>query len=205
MGLLDKIFGIDPTDPEDAQYEIAHASSLEAMGMPSHEARKTAKEFVQKARQMVTERGQLHEPRNYGDWLLSDANDDAQMKTHLANVRRDGVTDADIRDWWNRPPLERALLEISDEHNEMTAFIGAMQKGLPGEDAMVVVRRLHPIYGTPDPENDAGDDNPLPYEFRTRVTNLTNLQLESGELQQRIHSKKSLNAVVREHIRAGQI
>ena len=205
MGLLDKIFGIDPTDPEDAQYEIAHASSLEATGFPPNEARQAAKDAVRKARQMVTERGQQHEPRNYGDWLLSDANDDARMKSHLENVRRDGVTDDDIRDWWNRPPLERALLEVGDEHNEMTAFMGAMQKGLSGEDAMVVVRRLHPIYGTPDPENDAGDNNPLPYEFRTRVTNLTNLQLESGELQQRIHSKKLLNEVVREHIRAGKI
>ncbi|MEO2033577.1 MAG: hypothetical protein ABGZ35_15975 [Planctomycetaceae bacterium] len=205
MGLLDKIFGIDPTDPEDAQYEIAQASSLEAMGFPPHEARKTAKEAVQKARQIVIERGQQHEPRNYGDWLLSDANSGGQMKMHFETVRREGVTDDDIRDWWNRPPLERSLLEIGDEQNEMTAFLGAMEKGLAGDVAMVVVRRLHPIYGTRDPKNDAGDDAPLPYEFRTRVTYLTNLQVQSGEIQQRVQSQKSLNAVVREHIRDGKI
>jgi hypothetical protein len=184
---------------------LAHASMLESIGFPPNEARTTAKEVVAKAREIVDKRGQQHEPRNYGDWLLSDANTDSKMKAHFETVRADGVTDDDIRDWWNRPPLERALLEVGDEQNEMTAFIGAMQKGLSADDAMIIVSRIHPIYGSRDSDKDDGDNSPLPYEFRTRVSNLTAQQVDSGEIQNKIHSKQSFNAIIRKAIRSGRI
>ena len=205
MGLFDKLFNIAPAYPEDVQYELEYATIFESLGFTRSQARKVAKEMVKKARKMVVDRGQLHEPPNYGDWLLSLANTDAKLKNHLDTVRAEGVTEKDIRDWWNLPPTVRTLVELGNEQNEMTAWLESMRNGMSSKEAMVVVRRLHPIYGIADVSKNEGDDAPIPYELGSRVTTWRLNQAEVGTLAAMKNSQRTLNSRIREGILSGTI
>jgi len=203
MGFFSSIFGTDERCPVEVQLERAESCLLEVMGFPQREAPQMAREKIEQAKKLVRQRQQEREPPNLGDLLLQHEADNPEIRDRLGAVRNEGVTEHDIRDWWNRPPLERALLELSDEGSRMTAFISVLQRGGSPEEAGAAAARTNPVYGDPIPNG--GPDGPIPWELRSRITDWTERNSAAGPRAIRSSDFSSFNALVRNQIAAGRL
>lgn len=133
--------------------------------------------------------------------------DDA-VRAALAEKRAEGVTDEDIRWWWNRDDLEiRAMLK-ADERIRVRAYVVRLAKDEAPDVAISSVRKHFAIFAEPsDPIDVTDQDRPLPCELKNRVTRyIQRRSLENPEQYERdIQSSSSFNALVRWEIRAGNL
>jgi len=195
----------------------AHESELEefyvdmyvsAKGLSPSEARKTIRTFIQQAKEEAQREGTADLPQNFGDELLAIESTDEKVKAMFSNVRKEGVTDEDIRWWWNMPDLERRLMLKEDENSRIAAFMHHTDQGLSGEEAAVRVKKFNAMYGDPnDTSKSSGDDRPLPFELKDRINRYIEMRAEQGadSFKADLEATSSFNALVRLEMRNGKL
>jgi hypothetical protein len=208
-GIFSKLFGsasgIEKTLEE--QYVTIFE---EMMGMPPAQARQTFRDLLAEAKQLSKAQGTFDLPTNFGDVLLEDESSDDEVKAMLYKKREEGVTNEDIKWWWNRHDLERAMMFKVDELHKLALFTKLIEEdGQPEKRAAHWVRKQHPYYGDPDDTtHTAGEDRPLPFELKDRINRyvIERQQKDPKEFKTDIDIRSStFNALVRREIENGNL
>lgn len=203
MGFLSDLFS-SQSDYE-RQLEETHAQMFQSMmKISASEARRTARDMIRDAKQELKRSGAADMPKDFGDQLLQRESTDPSVKEQLAKKRQEGVTDLDIRWWWNLPAIERVLMEKVDGLQRYALCLD----GQTPVQAAAALRKLHPMYGDPaDTSQTTGDDRPLPYELKDRVNSYIQKRFQNDPLiyKKDISKSSTFNALVRIGIRSGQI
>lgn len=180
-----------------------------AMGMPLDEARKGCRKLLDTAMGAARAEGTLDLPVNYGDILLQQELTSVETRSRLDKLRREGVTDTDIRVWWNMHDLQRRMMLALDDHSKFAAYLKWTKgEGCTHEQA---VERLHnsgPHFGDPeDASRWSGNDRPLPFELKDRINGyVTRRSAEDlSALEHDIKTSSSFNAFVRSEIARGKL
>ena len=189
----------------------------ESMGMNPSDAKEQAEDMLDQAIADSKKERTDDLPQNTGDIILGESGlDDPKIKLivnkskkMLQSRRKEGVTDEDIRYWWNLHDLERRMMIKHDDIARMALFIDQKQKGINADEAAVKVRKLHPMYGDPsDTKHSKGNDRPLPYELKDRINKYIENIRKSGDhekYKKEIDKSSSFNALVRKKIKTGEI
>lgn len=207
MGFLSDLF-LKQSDYE-RQLEATHARMFESMmGIPASEALRTARDMIHDAKEELKRSKADGMAQDSGDQLLQRESTDPLIKEQLARKRQEGVTDADIRWWWNLPAIERVLMEKVDGLQRYTICLKGSGEGHTPGQAAAALRKLHPMYGDPaDTSETTGDDRPLPYELKDRVDSYIQKRFQNDPLiyKKEIANSSTFNALVRRGMRSGQI
>ncbi len=190
------------------ELQIAQESIFRMMGCSEAECVSMATEAVermgQEAMQRATKRTADLFSTGLGKEML--ASEKSNPKNHAAFEKRraEGVTNADIEQWWNLSVFEQELFMVEDEQARMAMFLFLREKGLPPEKASVEVFKLHVKWG--DPYSGSGDDRPIYPEMKFRILQFTEkLQANPEEMHRRFQASTSLNALVRSEMRNGRL
>lgn len=176
------------------------------MGIPLADARAAVQEMIRQAKDAARREGADELPEPYGDHLLEQEDRDPELQARLAGRRGEGVTDDDVRVWWNLPDVERRLIVEIDAMWRLGVFAEAVRRGKTPQEALDFVRKHFPMFGSPQEAPDRGDDRPLPIELKPRVNAWTERQRDALDgLRARIAAASSFNAVVRDELRAGRM
>lgn len=174
------------------------------------QARAMAAEFVEMAFQASKSERTFDLPQDYGDRLIADEARDPAMRARLAIRRAEGVRDEDLRWWWNRHDVQRRLAVVLDAVMKSAAmrFLHEQQK-LPEAEVLRRLALLYPDYSDSldDPNIGADADAPLPIELKNRVSDYLAREASSpeGRVPRLLKGKTSLNALLRDEVRAGKI
>ena len=181
----------------------------ESMGMPEEVAREIFKALAEEQKNSAHTEGTDQLPESFGEILLEREQTDEKVQEAFAPKRAEGVTDQDIAFWWNMHDLERRMICKVDEMNRILLFEKLVQGSSVSEiEAARTVAKRFPIYG--DPAHlvlDTEDDRPLPFELKWRVNRyLTEkTKADSEKFQNEIEDSTSLNALLREAMRQGEL
>ncbi|HWR20466.1 MAG TPA: hypothetical protein VN444_01245 [Verrucomicrobiae bacterium] len=207
MGFLSDLFSRQSDD--ERQLEATHARMFQSMmGLSASEARRIARDMIHDAKEELKRSEAPDMAQDIGDQMLQRESTDPSVQEQLAKKRQEGVTDADIRWWWNLPALERVLIEKVDGLERYTICLKWSGEGHTPGQAAATLRKLHPMYGDPaDTSETTGDDRPLPYELRNRVNSYIQKRSQDDPLAYKkdIAHSSTFNALVRRGIRSGQI
>ena len=207
MGFLSDLFS-SQSDYE-RQLEATHARMFQSMmGISASEARRIARDMIHDAKEELKRTETSDTAQDFGDQLLQRESTDPSVQEQLAKKRHEGVTDADIRWWWNLPAIERVLMEKVDGLQRYTICLKGSGEGHTPGQAAATLRKLHPMYGDPaDTSETTGDDRPLPYELKDRVNSYIQKRSHDDPLAYKkdIANSPTFNALVRKGIRNGQI
>src|SRR5205807_1974620 len=111
------------------------------------------------------------------EWFAAAEQGSARESEFLASRRVDGVTDKDIRWYWNLSDIDRCIFSKIAEIDRTAMFVEKLQdagEANPGGSidefaniAMARVRKFHPFYdyGSADDGHTSGDDKPIPPEL----------------------------------------
>lgn len=183
---------------------LQYAQAYAAMGVPAAEAKQQAQQFVLAGIADVNARGWQNQPVNYGDQILSQESSNPQLAESLARLRREGVTDADIKGWWNMTALDRVLIEKSDEQNRTAAFLACLEQGMDGDEAAAKTFQANPRFG--NPTGDGDPDGPIPIELKMRIVEWSERHQASPKtLAAKLANCSSFNALVRSEIASGAL
>lgn len=179
------------------------------MGVSPSQAKRAFRDMLQKAKEESLEEGTSNLPPNFGDVLLEKETTDEKIRSWLAMKRNEGVSDEEIREWWNMHDLERRILLSFDDVSRFNRFFksGEEDRGDEEETARGG-REFFPVYGDPnEPSHTAGDDRPLPYELRNRVDRYLErkAQTDPEGCRRQIERSSTFNAFIRKEIRKGNI
>lgn len=202
MGIFSWLFGRD-TELERTLVDL-YAQMADPMGYSPREARAWAKHALKEAKRDAKKEGTDKLGPDFGDFLLAMESTDPEFRRQLEKIRREGVTDDDIRWWRNMHDLERRMMIAHDTLCQYTAYANTREEGCTPDDAMAKVRKTFPIYGDPDDISGAsGDDRPLPIELKDRINSWA-CGHKPG-IRQRVERASSMNAIIRAEIRAGRL
>lgn len=185
-----------------------HARMFLAMSshsMSKGEARRTAARLVDEVRRQAINEGTFH-LSNAGKAYFELVQHDPSMRKQLDAKRLDGVTDADIHWWWDLHDLERRMMVAVDDWSKLASFRLSKQQGLSEVEAVAHLRRFFPIFGDPtNTTHTRGDDRPLPYELKKRVSEWSTRNANDPEIKRLLEGASSCNAGLRSEIRAGRL
>lgn len=201
-------------DPEAEKIFRERYETYVAMGYSTNIARNLAKQIVRRAMEVCKKESKYGEkPDPF--YLFNKAREDNEVAAYLAAIKKEGVTEEDIKEWYSLSPLERAVLEIEDGAFRTAAFLHEIEKkktdGFEEEEAAkeaaIHVRRHFPIWGDPrDTTHTEGDDRPLPIELKLRELRWRMKQLQDPvAFNIKLHTYSSYNAMVRAVIRKGEL
>jgi hypothetical protein len=195
-----------------------------ARGMSKNQVREMLERVIAAAKA----EGTYNLPPDFGNIVLGEAqtpdNHVKQRADHIRGTlpvkRAEGVTDADIRYYWNLNEIERRWVVEDDNLARMAAYMQALQESPPNlsRDEVTAwaagrVRVFFPMYGDPlDRSNTDGDDRPLPYELKDRVNRYLNAysvrfvgRRADFEKELRAGGFETVNAFVRSKISKGHL
>lgn len=188
-----------------------YTSMYESTGLSKKDAFELASSLMKRAKEESIKAGMLELGPGYGDTLLK--SNDEKTKRKLSLKRSEGVTDKDIRSWWNLHDLERRMMFAQEENTKMTLFIHKVKEqlalGVDEESAYkhagAVTKKFHPYFGVPD-ESDTSPDRDLPQELKDRVNVYIQSRMnDSVQYKKDIETSSSFNALVRREIRKGRL
>jgi len=208
MGLISKLFGDSSQLGVAKKLEDMFVPFFQGMGMPLSEAKREFKDMFKQVKEYSIKQGTINLPDNYGDILIEKEATDEKIKANLAKIRKEGVTDEDIRWWWNRHDLERGMIHYFDFVNAYAQFKSRMEEDkLDAQEAADWTRKYYPLYGDPsDISRFTGDDRPLPHELGNRVNIYLEKRVEEKALFKReLETSSSFNALVRKKIKEGNL
>jgi hypothetical protein len=191
------------------ELEAQYVHTLHMLGLSPSEARRAFWHIMNEIKEEARTTGTSTVPRNFGDWLLERENIDGRVQTMLAKRRAEGVTDQDIRWWWNMHHLERAMMCKLDDLNRhllLTRFIE--HEGLRREEAARKLASYDPLFGEPgETHADRHEDQPLPYELKERVQSYLQKRsiLDPEAFTREIKESSSLNALIRKEVQRGNL
>jgi hypothetical protein len=213
--------------PIERELEAKYSSILTGMlGSPA-EAKKMAKEMIRQCIEESKKQGTYDWPSGLGQLVLEGGRSRHQAADRWAEAvrrrlhikREDGVTDDDIRGFWNLHDIERRMIEKVDENARMALFLHSVHnseqptKELAFAEAEEKVRKYHPKYGYSGDSSCLSqpgatrDDRPLPCELIDRVNRyIERRTADDQEAYKRdIEASSTFNALVRREIRAGRL
>ncbi|MDW7661841.1 MAG: hypothetical protein SCL54_10525 [Bacillota bacterium] len=182
MGFLSGIF--NPNHEVENRLISVYTEMSVAEGMSRYDAEKMWKENMEKLKQEAKNEKTDTLPANYGDKLLELEKTASQYREFFAWKRDIGVTDDDIRSWWNLHDLERRLIVFSNDTERFKHFVAVVKNGNSPDQAGQEVMKKHPMYTSEKPGEDVPDqDKKLPYELTDRINSYYETLLESGDIQ----------------------
>ena len=180
-------------------------------GMTSSDAKEMASNMLDKAIKASKDEGTYELPNNFGDILLgySTSGDDninefvIKIQNTFQAIKKDGVSDEDIRLWWNMYDVERKMSQLQDDNAKFEMFLNTISQGGDKNKASEKIKKYHPIYGDPnDTSNSNGDDRPIPLELKNRVNEYIQKRiLEPEKYKKDIEKSSSFNALIRREIK----
>ena len=202
----------DTSVPPDVRkkFEDVYASVLRTLtDISLSEARIAIGDMLGQVYKEAHEEGTDSLPPNCGDLFLEKESSDKKIGAMLKKKRTQGVSDDDIRNWWNIHDIERRMiLKIDDAFKDAQFFKFTKQYGLNEDDAMKAIRKNFPIFGDPYDKTDASrNDRPLPYELMNRVNSYIKKmsQIDSEKYQKTVEASSTLNAFIRKELKKGQL
>ena len=102
---------------------------------------------------------------NMGDYLLKTEKNNARINAMIEKRRLFGVSDEQIRQWWNKDELERGLIKKFSEFQRMAIYSMLKNQGMSSQEAGKKVKMCFPTYGEKDLSLH------LPYEIKGKVDN----------------------------------
>lgn len=121
----------------------------------------------------------------------------------LGEARRQGVTDEDIRTWWNMPNEQHMELMQHCDNVKVAAFKTLLDEGFSKKEAVSKLKKGYPSYEIymAGIMHDMKDDN-LPYELLPRVNKYFNSLAPDklNRLKEDVNKLSSMNAYVRDLI-----
>ncbi len=175
---------------------------LATIGCDSFQCRRKAARILKEAEAIVSA-----ESESAGSSNTAAVSGDPDSLSDLGSATRDDVTKEDARWYRNLPPLAKAVMQRFDEEvrNYMEHVLSV--RNISIDDLELDVRQSLPSFG--NASAGGGVDGPLPWELRRRVmTFLDRLgrnQQEWAGWSARTRRASSMNAVIREEIRAGRL
>jgi hypothetical protein len=132
---------------------------------------------------------------------------EADPRCDPAAEAAEGVTDEDARWYWSLPPLARAVMRAFDGKVLGIRWLHLHRFHLCLEELEQDVRRQLPTFG--DAGGPGGTDAPLPWPLRRRfirfMTTIRHDERAWGDWGERCRRASSMNALIREEIRAGRL
>jgi hypothetical protein len=186
---------------------VAMREAYRQFGHSDKDAKQIATDTIERAKAIVAAGGFRRDPPNLGDWALQHERSDPRLKARLDALRADGVTDEDIRWWWNMKPLECAVKSEHEKILRMASFLAIRSQGLSAEAAEARVWKGHANFGDTDPSGTC-EDRPLPPELLNRITRYIEKQRQAGDFdawREKMDAATSFNALVRAEIRKGNL
>jgi len=208
-------------DEKEKQLLKIYIQSFIAMGVP--DAKKTAKNMLNKAIEKSKEARTYYLPHNFGDIMLGVEKAEQPNIEKVAEIfrrilpqkRDEGVIDEDIRWWWNLNDVERQMMLIVDDFHFLSLFISERKSGKTEEESGRAVWEARPIYTNGDPCTKPErapfelkrEDFPLPIELKNRVNRYIEKITEenSKKIKKDLRGFSTFNAFVREKIKIGDI
>lgn len=182
---------------------------FQSMGVATSEARRMFREMFDRVVKDAIAEGTIDAPLDYGDLLLRRQHQDDNVRRRLDKKRQDGVTDEDIRGWWNSHDLERRMMLAQDNVMKLAFYNKLVQgEGLTEEDALTRLRKNHPNFGDPDDTTKrTAEDRPLPVELKDRVNvyMIRRMAEDPTALKRDVEQASTYNALVRREIKLGRL
>ena len=191
------------------------------MSLP--DAKKTAKDMLNKAIEESKEARTYYLPHNFGDIMLGIEKAENLNIEKVAEIfrkvlpvkRAEGVKDEDIRWWWNLNDVERKMMLKIDEFYKLTLFMEACKNGKSEQEAGKMMWEAHPMYTEGDPNikpekisfEPKREDYRLPIELKDRVNRYIEKRANEDpeKIKQDLKDFSTFNAFIRKEIRAGNI
>ncbi len=173
---------------------------LATIGCDSYQCRVKAARILEEAKAIVSAEG---EPAGSSNTAM--VSGDPDSSSDPSSAAWDGVTEEEARWYRELPPLAKAVMQRFDE--EVRNYMGHVVsvRNLSIDDLELDLSQCLPSFGSASAGG--GVDGPLPWELRRRVmTFLDRLgrdELEWADWRARTRRASSMNAVIREEIRAG--
>jgi len=140
-------------------------------------------------------------PSNMGDYLLKTEKNNTRINGMIEKRRLFGVSDEQIRQWWNKDELERGLIKKFSEFQRMAIYSMLKNQGMSVKEAGKKVKMCFPTYGEKDLSLH------LPYEIKEKVDqyiyNLLSNPKTAGVARQQIEAAGSVNEFIVEKIDQG--
>lgn len=202
---------------------MSQTAMFMATGAPQHEAETLAREMLDKCITEAKADGTYDSPPGLGDLIVGlreapspeYADWAERQRKRIPRLREEGVTDNDIRTWWNLPDIEARMVIAADNNANIALVLHEISEGRAYDSgdisavamAMVTVRKTFALYGDPDDtRNTTGDDRPLPYELKDRVNRYIERHAANPASHLRdVEASSTFNALVRREIRAGNL
>lgn len=175
------------------------------MGLP--DARKMTEDILDQVIESSKKEGR-YDLKNVGDVLLEKEADSGKVNQNFEDKRKEGVRDEDIRWWLNLNDIERMMMLKVDEFSCLSLFIKEREGGKTKDEADIVVRKYHPIFGDlNDKTHGDGDNRPLPLELKNRINIYIEKKFKDDpeKYKKEIEQSSSFNALVRKEIKAGNL
>ena len=185
---------MNETNPSEEQLENRIIQILMEKGLTRSLAKKMCTEFFFAEIKNIAEQPPV--PDNFGDYLLENEETNESIRQMLAARWGIGVTEQEIRDWWNKTEIERRLIRKCFEMDLKSAFILFRANGLSYDEAGKQVRKIMIVYGERD------FDVNIPYEWKERVYRQMAEALadDSEQVQAEAILYPSINDYVREKL-----
>ena len=175
------------------------ATALTSSGMTLEDAQEAVEGMAQVAYERARNRTAAVYTEGQGTQLLQREAVDASLHAAFEKRRAEGVTDDDIRWWWNMSAFEQEMLLAQDEINRMALHSYLLGKGMKSADAVKEVFKRNAKWG--DPTEETGDDRPLPCELKRRIVSYVEQFYDNpAELKRKLAGESSFNALVRKEI-----
>lgn len=144
-----------------------------------------------------------------GDELLKieKSRENFDLSYVFGEARKHGVTDDDIRAWWNMPDKQHEELMQENDAIRNAAYNQWIDEGFSKEEAISKIRKGFPVYDVYEPGLSYYEDSNLPYELLPRVNNFINSLTPEELLHFKEESGKasSVNAFIRHLIKKGNL
>lgn len=173
------------------------------------QARDIFSDMLSRAKKRSKNSDTVNLPNNEGDIILKDEVTNKKLKLGLDRKRAEGVTDEDIKWWWNTPDIARSMALEIDLLVKITTLHGLMRKnGLSEKEALEEIPRYCPIFGDPCDSSDSDNrHNPLPFELKNRVNiyNEKRQKTDPEQFKKEIEESSSFNFLIRKEIKKNNL
>lgn len=180
------------------------------LGLTPQAARKQAREDIRDAIAQSRAQGQYGVGAQ-GRRALQNYQTNPALAEMWEAMKRAGVRDEDVIEWWNIPDIERRLMLMDDDVFRVTAYLSAMDDGATEEQAGRLIWKMRPMFGDPTAPPtfpDDGSSTLLPFELKLRFMRWSERIEEGGgveAMQAEREPFSTMNGYVRQLIREGRL
>ena len=207
------------TDLEQSLVEKYSALYQQYKNLSPEEATDLATTLIQEAKKEALINDTYYLPINLGDLVLQNTpptDQNAQkaydlIQQRLPRLRNEGVTDKDIRWWWNFSQIERSMIIKNDEAERYNYFVTQLiktqsqfaKKGIATAAAESLTNKRYPLYTQDQQDYFISPDDPLPYELKERIDAFMDHSARFTDFQQiltQLQQSSTFNAFIRQQI-----